>query len=104
MGEFLYYFFVKFIVFVSISIISITLIFKINDLNMNDRFSKESMIEIKIEKYLDRVYALDGEYPNDIFYLESFGLGFDLNKYDYQYDFVSVYKKPSISVVKKAVE
>ncbi|MFV0518810.1 MAG: hypothetical protein ACK5LY_00920 [Lachnospirales bacterium] len=101
MKEFIYLFLIKIIIVISISTISITLLFKIKDFNYDNRFSKEKIIEEDIEKYLNRVYSIEGVYPNDVYYLENFGFTFDTTNYNYNYTFISQYIRPEIVITKK---
>lgn len=55
-------------------------------------------IEDAINNKLIECYAFEGAYPNDIKYLESYGIVFDDDKYIYEYKPNRSYELPYINV------
>lgn len=55
-------------------------------------------VENSLKDKLVECYAIEGAYPNDIKYLESYGFVFDEDKYVYDYEPTRSYEFPYISV------
>ncbi|MFV0503922.1 MAG: hypothetical protein ACK5LT_08150 [Lachnospirales bacterium] len=57
-------------------------------------------IQDTLDSTLIQVYALEGNYPSDLYYLENYGVAFNLDKYNYEYEFIGYNIKPTVIVSK----
>ncbi len=91
-------------VFVSLIIFTVVVIvaFSLDKLEKRNK-NNEAEIYQMINRALVQCYALEGAYPDDIFYLEKYGVNFDTDKYLYFYepmgDFI-----PSVQIIDLDIE
>ena len=63
---------------------------------------RQQLLEDTIRNYAVQCYALEGQYPKDLGYLESnYTLNLDRDKYVYHYKFIGTNMVPEISVFEK---
>lgn len=69
-----------------------------------DNNSDDDIINIteSIDNTLVTVYALEGAYPSDLYYLSNYGMIFNDDVYYYDYQFIGYNIKPSVYVSRKS--
>lgn len=84
-----------------IGIIFIYLIYSMTVFGSRQPQREVSGIEKIIDKALVQCYALEGRYPEDITYIESYGVIFSPDKYYYYYEWYGGNLKPTVKVIEK---
>ncbi len=93
----------KFLILLLTSLITLVIIFFVEHIAENNHFRREVFLRNQIEKYLTNIYAIDGEYPKDLSYLEQFGVVFEDDKFLYEYEYINEHKRPMITVTRKSM-
>lgn len=83
-----------------ISSMSILMIFGISNFLHENRDNDLVEITEAIDNALITSYALEGAYPSDIYELSNYGIIFNNEYYNYDYDFIGYNIKPTVIVTR----
>ncbi len=91
----------KFLALLLTSIVTLVIIFFISNVTNSENFKREEILKNEVDRFLLEIYAINGEYPLNIKYLEEFGLNLEDTKFIYEYNFISKYEKPTVNIYSK---
>ena len=87
---------------IMIVVVVLMFIFMLNPLNdISDPQKKASLVEEIIDKAMIQCYALEGSYPGNLDYLETYGIVLDDTSYYYFFEPIGSNVKPIVQVIPK---
>jgi hypothetical protein len=79
--------------------LSIVIVFRgVSTFNVNSETVREKNTINIIKKALIQCYALEGNFPSELIYLEKYGVVFDVDKYKYYYKTTNGNMNPDVRV------